>query len=75
MSGDMPDLQSLHLGVLDHSIGTLVRSRVALIINRVLQDLRGNGLIVLRGGLLSIPDWEALKNAAEFDPAYLHLKL
>lgn len=159
--GDIPDLQSLHLQVMDHSVGTLVRSSVATIphqslrdlmrhhpglaevfwrdslidaamfrewmigmgrrtafqrtahllcelhvrllavglaeadgyelpvtqnelgdalglstvhVNRVLQDLRSEGLIVLRGGSLGIPDWEALKNAAEFDSAYLHLK-
>ena len=42
--------------------------------NRVLQDLRRDGLIVLRGGSVSIPDWDSLKEAAEFDEAYLHLK-
>jgi CRP-like cAMP-binding protein len=159
--GDIPDLQSLHLQTMDHSVGTLVRSSVALIphqslremwrrhpnlgealwrdtlidaamfrewligigrrsayqriahllcelkvrmkavglagdngcelpitqnefgdalglstvhVNRVLQDLRGEGLIVLRGSFLTIPDWEALKAAGEFDPTYLHLK-
>ncbi|MEZ0169388.1 Crp/Fnr family transcriptional regulator [Microvirga sp. TS319] len=157
--GDFPDLQSLHLKVMDHSVGTLVTSHVVLIshqnlqqllrrypnladlfwrdtlvdaamfrewmisigrrtafqrmahllcelqmrlsvvdltrdkgynlpvtqneladalglstvhVNRVLQDLRAEGLIVLRGGALAIPDWEALQNAGEFDPAYLH---
>jgi CRP-like cAMP-binding protein len=29
--GDIPDLQSLHLQVMDHSLGTLTKSRVALI--------------------------------------------
>lgn len=159
--GDIPDLQSLHLHVMDNSVGTLVKSSVALIphqplretlrrfphlndilwrdtlidaaifrewiiglgrrsayqrmahllcelnirmravglveeigfdipvtqnefadalglstvhVNRVLQDLRKDGLIVLRGGLLNIPNWEALKEAAEFDQSYLHLK-
>jgi CRP-like cAMP-binding protein len=43
-------------------------------VNRVLQDLRGEGLIVLRGGCLSIPDLKTLQDAAEFDPTYLHLK-
>ncbi|WP_349774707.1 Crp/Fnr family transcriptional regulator [Microvirga terrae] len=159
--GDIPDLQSLHLKVMDHSIGALATSSIALIpheslhavlerhpgldavmwrdtlidaamfrawmigigrrsayqriahllcelqmrlkavglagengydlpvtqnelgdalglstvhVNRVLQDLRGEGLIVLRGGTLHIPDWEALQVAGDFDPAYLHLK-
>ena len=43
-------------------------------VNRVLQDLRRDGLIILRGGSVTIPDWECLKNAAEFDQAYLRLK-
>jgi CRP-like cAMP-binding protein len=43
-------------------------------VNRVLQDLRKDGLIVLRGSALTIPDWDALQSAGEFDPAYLHLK-
>ncbi|WP_245435323.1 Crp/Fnr family transcriptional regulator [Microvirga calopogonii] len=159
--GDIPDLQSLHLHVMDHSVGTLSTSSIALIphenlrdllgrypnlaaalwrdtlidaaifrewmiglgrrsayqriahllcelqvrmkavglasesgyelpltqnelgdalglstvhVNRVLQDLRGEGVIVLRGGSLHIPDWEALQVAGDFDPAYLHLR-
>ena len=159
--GDIPDLQSLQLDVMDNSIGALVRSSVALIphrslrdmlwrfpnlndilwrdtlidaamfrewmiglgrrsayqriahllcelqvrlqsvglarangcelpitqnefgdalglstvhVNRVLQDLRRDGLIMLRGSMLEIPDWEALQIACELDPTYLHLK-
>ena len=159
--GDIPDLQSLHLHVMDHSIGTLVTSSIALIpheslrnllmqhpgltgafwrdtlidaamfrewmigmgrrsayqriahllcelqmrlravglagengydlpvtqnelgdalglstvhVNRVLQDLRSEGLLALHGGTLHVPDWEALQVAGDFDPAYLHLK-
>ncbi|MGO4524611.1 Crp/Fnr family transcriptional regulator [Microvirga sp. 2MCAF35] len=159
--GDIPDLQSLHLTVMDHSISTLVTSSVALIpheslrnllkqhpgltsalwrdtlidaaifrewmiglgrrsayqriahllcelqvrlkavglagesgyelpitqselgdalglstvhVNRVVQDLRSEGLIALHGGTLHIPDWEALQVAGDFDPAYLHLR-
>lgn len=159
--GDIPDLQSLHLHILDNSVSTLARSSIALIphqnlrdmlrrypnlcdifwrdtlidaamlrewmigmgrrsayqrmahllcelqvrlkavglakengcelpitqnefadalglstvhVNRVLQDLRRDGLIMLRGSILEIPDWEALQTAGEFDPTYLHLK-
>jgi CRP-like cAMP-binding protein len=158
--GDIPDLQSLHLKVMDHSLGTLSRSKVAFIphqsvrdltrawpriadafwrdtlidaaifrewmvgigrrsahqriahvicemlvkskavglandnafhwpvtqseigdalglstvhVNRVLQDLRKDGLLVFERGEVSIPNWEALKEAGEFDPTYLHL--
>jgi CRP-like cAMP-binding protein len=41
-------------------------------VNRILQELRSDGLIVLRGGALNILDWEGLKQAAEFDMTYLH---
>jgi CRP-like cAMP-binding protein len=158
--GDIPDLQSLHLKVMDHSLGTLVPSKVGFVphndvralvrrcprvgdalwrdtlidaavfrewmigigrrsaytriahvlcellvrmrsvgladgndmelavtqaelgdalglstvhVNRVLQELRGDGLIVLRGRFLSVQDWPGLKKAGEFDVAYLHL--
>jgi CRP-like cAMP-binding protein len=42
-------------------------------VNRTLQELRAQGLIVLKDRMLTIPDLEALKSAAEFDPSYLHL--
>jgi hypothetical protein len=41
-------------------------------VNRVLQELRENGLIVLRGNRLEDPDWEQLKQVGDFDPTYLH---
>ncbi len=43
-------------------------------VNRTLQELRGAGLITLQGGKLRVNDWEGLKEAAGFDPAYLHLE-
>ena len=160
ISGDVPDLQSLHLDVMDHSLGTLVASTLAFIqhddmralirkhprlgdlfwrdtlidastfrqwmvglgrrsargriahllcellvrlravhlvdndsfalpvtqtelsdalgittvhVNRVLQELRGENLISLRGGALKVLDWAGLKSTGEFDAAYLHL--
>jgi CRP-like cAMP-binding protein len=160
ISGDIPDLQSLHLGVMDHSVATLVPSQLAFIqhddlhslmrdhprlghlfwrdtlieaavfrqwvinvgrrqaqarmahllcellvrlravelvedhvfdlpltqaeladalgitnvhVNRVLQDLRGAGLISLHGKTLKVLDWKRLKEVGEFDPTYLHL--
>ncbi|WP_264049990.1 Crp/Fnr family transcriptional regulator [Methylobacterium flocculans] len=159
--GDIPDLQSLHLPVMDHSLGTLTACTVAFIpheamyeltrqhpgitaalwrdtlvdaaifrewmtnigrrstlgrithlfcelylklhamglaenhvcemaltqgdiadaigvsnvhVNRVLQDLRSQGLLTLQGQRLVIQDWAQLTKRAEFDPAYLHLK-
>jgi CRP-like cAMP-binding protein len=43
-------------------------------VNRVLQEMRANGLIETKGTQLTIPDWETLKRVADFDPTYLHLK-
>lgn len=158
--GDLPDLQSLHLGVMDHSLAAVSPSKVAFIshtavqhlirrypvlgnalwrealldgsifrewltglgrrsshqriahlmcelslklqavgaagpegypfpitqtelgdalglsvvhVNRVLQDLRRDGLIILKERYLTIPDLHALMEAGLFDPAYLHL--
>ncbi|GJD41129.1 MULTISPECIES: Crp/Fnr family transcriptional regulator [Methylobacterium] len=42
-------------------------------INRTLQDLRRAGLIVLKGGRLTIPDFDALQRASLFNPNYLHI--
>jgi CRP-like cAMP-binding protein len=43
-------------------------------VNRVLQELRSNGLVILKGSTLTILDWEKLKEVGDFDPAYLHLE-
>jgi CRP-like cAMP-binding protein len=42
--------------------------------NRVIQDLRGAGLITLAKRTLTVLDWDGLKGAGDFDPTYLHLK-
>lgn len=42
-------------------------------VNRMLQDLRGQGLIELTHRRLTIPDLAALMRAALFNPNYLHL--
>jgi CRP-like cAMP-binding protein len=43
-------------------------------VNRVLKELRADGLVELKGDRLNIPDWEKLKEVGEFDPTYLHLE-
>jgi CRP-like cAMP-binding protein len=43
-------------------------------VNRVLQELRSEGLIVLNGKMLKVPDWDKLKEVGDFDPTYLHLE-
>lgn len=41
-------------------------------VNRVLQRLRAENLIVFGSGRLTIHDWDGLAKAAGFNPAYLH---
>jgi CRP-like cAMP-binding protein len=43
-------------------------------VNRTLRDLREAGLVSLKDGTLTIPDWGALVHVGEFDPTYLHLQ-
>src|SRR5215218_7797083 len=43
-------------------------------VNRVLQELRRDGLILLKGDTLQVLDWDQLKQAGDFDPTYLHLQ-
>ena len=42
-------------------------------VNRVFQQMRADGLIETRGSRFIIPNWERLKEAGDFDVAYLHL--
>ncbi len=44
-------------------------------VNRVVQELRAEGLITWRGATLVIDDWKRLQELAEFDPTYLSLKV
>jgi CRP-like cAMP-binding protein len=59
--GDMPDLQSLHLHTLDHSIGTLTEATVAFVPHESLRDLTA-----LFPGLAAILWRETLIDAAIF---------
>jgi CRP-like cAMP-binding protein len=43
-------------------------------VNRVLQEMRADGIIELSGDRLKVPDWETLRRVGDFDPTYLHLK-
>ncbi len=42
-------------------------------VNRVLQELRREGLVTFEGGALTVLDWGRLTEVGEFDPTYLHL--
>ena len=43
-------------------------------VNRVLQELRADDLITLKGSTLKVLDWDQIRQAGQFDPTYLHLK-
>jgi len=43
-------------------------------VNRIMQELRSQGLIATPGRQMVILDWEGLKQLGEFDPTYLHQK-
>jgi CRP-like cAMP-binding protein len=161
LAGDMPDLQSLHVGRMDYSLATLVPTRAAIIqnsdllelmrrhesiwmalwrdslidsaifrewlvsasrrtahqrvahrfcevavrtqavglsagstypwpftqseladavgltdvhVNRVLRDIRQDGLLTVGRGTFSVLDWRALRALGQFDPSYLRLE-
>ena len=41
-------------------------------VNRILQELRSDGLITSTGRTLTINDWEGLQQIGQYDPGYLH---
>jgi len=43
-------------------------------VNRVIQELRAEGLIAWRGETVTITDWPRLQHVAEFDPTFLSLE-
>jgi CRP-like cAMP-binding protein len=43
-------------------------------VNRVLQQMRADGLIEMKGTRLTVPDWDRLKEVGEFNPLCLHLE-
>lgn len=47
----------------------------AIHVNRTLRELREQGLVQFRGGRVTIFDMQRLIDLAEFDPAYLYLKV
>lgn len=42
-------------------------------VNRVLQELRTQGLIASRGKTLTINNWGSLRQVGQYNPAYLHI--
>jgi CRP-like cAMP-binding protein len=43
-------------------------------VNRVLKQMRADGLIEIKGTRLIIPDWDRLKEVGGFSPRYLYLE-
>ena len=67
------DGDTIHLPLTQAELGdTLGLSTVH--VNRVLQELRKEGLIRWQGDALTILDWGQLKNVGEFTPTYLNLE-
>ena len=46
----------------------------AVHVNRTLMVLRATGAMEWRNGRLNVTDWNRLRDMADFDPAYLHLR-
>jgi CRP-like cAMP-binding protein len=64
---------TMHIPVTQAELGdTLGLSTVH--VNRVLQELRSEGLIRWQGTTVTILDWDRLVEVAEFSPAYLNLQ-
>lgn len=70
--GLAPDLR--YLMPLRHADLADVAGLTTVHVSRVLKALRSDGLISFDRRHLVIEDWQRLYQAAEFDPAYLHLK-
>jgi CRP-like cAMP-binding protein len=70
--GLVPD-HSFDLPLTQQELGDAIGTS-SVHVNRVLQELRKEGLIVFREGRLTIPDWSRLTEVGDFDPAYLHLR-
>lgn len=67
------DGDTIHLPLTQAELGdTLGLSTVH--VNRVLQELRKEGLIRWQGDALTILDWERLEKVGEFTPTYLNLQ-
>lgn len=66
-SGDPCDLPPITQGNLADATGLSV-----VHVNRTIQQLRAEGLVDMRGRTLVALDWNGLRRAAGFDPAYLH---
>lgn len=43
-------------------------------VNRMLAEIKRRGLVIREGAMVNVPDWNALAQAADFDPTYLHLR-
>ena len=64
--------QSFELPVTQEQLGEAT-GMTTVHVNRTLQAMREQGLIVLRGRTLTIPDEEVLQSSALFNSNYLHL--
>ncbi len=64
---------SLHLPMTQAELGDAT-GLSPVHVNRVLQRMRKDGLIVSRGDIHAVTNWERLRSAADFNDDYLHLR-
>jgi CRP-like cAMP-binding protein len=64
---------SLHLPMTQAELGDAT-GLSPVHVNRVLQRMRKDGLIVSRGDIHAVANWERLRRAADFTDDYLHLR-
>ena len=69
----LADGQSVRLPLTQQQVGDALGLSFVHV-NRVLQRLRGEGLITWESRVLTVEDWGGLKRAGAFDPIYLHLR-
>ena len=67
----LSDGRSCNLPITQVELGDAL-GLTAVHVNRVLQDLRRDGLITLSSSRLTVLDWKSLQKVGDFDPAYLH---
>jgi len=65
--------KSFHLPITQHDLADAL-GLSAVHVNRTLQELRRERLIVSWGRYFAVEDWPRLRDFADFDPLYLHLR-
>lgn len=73
LDGEEENESSFGLYVTQEQLGDTL-GLTSVHVNRTMQQLRTEGLIVTAHRVINIPDIARLRNAGEFDPGYLHIQ-